>query len=118
MYRGSENEFKASIFFKNCEGIKNTLVICETEYGKVIGGFTPVPWRRYSGDTYVKDESGESFLFSLTTNDKFTLRNSNNALRYDSDYGPMFGNGIDFSVVNSANTDKRNHCSINNGYYN
>jgi hypothetical protein len=120
LYRGSENDFKASTFFENCEGIKNTLVICETQNGKIIGGFTPVPWKKYYSDTYIKDESGQSFVFSLSNNDKFTLQNTNYALRYYQDYGPMFGNGngTDFSILNSANTDKKSICNINNGYYN
>jgi hypothetical protein len=27
-----------------CDGKKNTLTLVKTQYGKVAGGFTPLPW--------------------------------------------------------------------------
>ncbi len=47
-----------------------------------------------TSDTWVQDLKGESFIFSLTNNDKFFLNNKNNAilLRKSKDF-IYFGNG-------------------------
>lgn len=40
--------------------------------GKKIGAFTPLRWE-YGSNNYIADESGHSFVFSLSNNDKFVL---------------------------------------------
>jgi hypothetical protein len=40
-----------------------------------------------------------SFLFSLTENDKFNLVNKENAIRNNSNYGPIFGEGRDLIIL-------------------
>jgi hypothetical protein len=44
LYRASEHSFSTEIFHQLCDGIPDTLVIAETNSGKIIAGFTPVPW--------------------------------------------------------------------------
>jgi TLD len=44
LYRASENGYLAQEFHKKCDTITNTLTLVETEYGKVIGGYTPLAW--------------------------------------------------------------------------
>ena len=46
----------------------------ETEFAKVIGGYTPLKWES-GGGSYKEDPSGESFLFSLSLNEKYQLIN-------------------------------------------
>lgn len=45
MFRASENNFSVKEFHKLCDGIPNTLTLVKTEFNKVIGGFTPIPWK-------------------------------------------------------------------------
>lgn len=45
LFRASENEFFIKEFYKKCSDIKNTLIMIKTEFGKVIGGFTPSVWK-------------------------------------------------------------------------
>lgn len=45
LFRASEHNFRAAEFHKYCDGIANTLTIVKTQYGKIIGGYTPIPWK-------------------------------------------------------------------------
>lgn len=66
LYRASENAFEVNKFFEACEGISPTLIVIKTAHGKIIGGFTPVPWIKYKEKTQSADPSNKTFLFSLT----------------------------------------------------
>ena len=44
LYRASDNQFLAKKFHEKCDGIENTVTIVETEFGKIIGGYTPLKW--------------------------------------------------------------------------
>lgn len=52
LYRASENGFSTPVFYDKCSNIPNTVIIAKTENGKIIGGFTPIPWKRYDTATY------------------------------------------------------------------
>ena len=67
-------------FHEKCDGVADTLVLVETEFGKKIGGYTPVKWS--SKDNWVSDKKFKSFLFSLTEGDKFTLTQEDSALHH------------------------------------
>ncbi len=60
---------KLSLVFKwisNCGQLKNTIILCQTDKGKVIGGYSPLAFNLASiSFDGKKDESGESFTFSL-----------------------------------------------------
>lgn len=75
-----------------------------TEFGKKIGGYTPIPWKIGSGN-YVRDESGQSFLFSLSNKDKLILQDKDKAVGHynNNDYGPYFGSGCDFCISQKSN---------------
>lgn len=45
LYRASENDFSVKRFHQNCDNETDTIVFVQTEFNKIIGGFTPVPWR-------------------------------------------------------------------------
>ena len=66
IYRASLNEFSTKKFWDLCTNIPNTLVVILTERHKVIGGYTPVPWQKYTSTQQQADPSNESFIFSLT----------------------------------------------------
>ena len=47
---------------------------------KIIGGYTPLEMGSDKGDYYSDDHSKRSFIFSLSNNDKFTMKNTSNAI--------------------------------------
>jgi hypothetical protein len=47
LFRASEYEMDAVKFFEKCSNIPYTVVVAETQYGKVIGGYTPLEWQSY-----------------------------------------------------------------------
>ncbi len=103
LYRASENSFKVDKFHDKCDNIPHTLTLCETVNGKVIGGYTPLVWNK--SRQKLKDESGSSFIFSLSNNHKFVLDKRKDAIRQSSVNGPWFGNDFpDFYICDSANT--------------
>ena len=83
------------------------MTILETEFAKVIGGFTTFKWVK-NNDQWVSAVNDEksNFLFSLTNNDKFTItQNAQYCIQtYNNDNnGPSFGGGHDLHVYNKAN---------------
>jgi hypothetical protein len=116
LYRASENNFKIDKFHEKCDNIPHTLTLCETVHGKVIGGYTPLVWSE-SGQK-LKDESGSSFIFSLSNNHKFVLDKSKDAICQSSGHGPIFGNNYpDFYICDSANA-RNSRAEINQSYLN
>ena len=75
LYRASENEFLVSKWHEKCDHIPHTLTIIETEFGKVIGGYTSFSWYKDTTNHYVssRKNSNDHFIFSLTNNDKFII---------------------------------------------
>ena len=64
LYRASENNFSAQEFHRRCDNIGGTITLIETEYGKVIGGYTPLAWNS-SKKHWAADKSMNSFIFSV-----------------------------------------------------
>ena len=119
LYRASENNFQVDKFHEKCDNIAHTLTLCETVHGKVIGGYTPLVWDLSKSGQKLKDESGSSFIFSLSNNHKFVLDKSKDAIYQSSFHGPIFGNGDpDFYICGSANTNKSSYAKINKSYLN
>jgi hypothetical protein len=56
---------------------------------KIIGAYTPLVHDEAPYDAYIEDVSGESFIFSLTDKQKFTLKNKANAIFRHSNKGPI-----------------------------
>ena len=84
----------------------------------MIGGYTPFVWNTKNG-AYLKDESGSSFIFSLTNNHKFTLDKSKYATYTHHTNGPTFGNDLpDFYISNYANTTNNQYAKLNRSYVN
>ena len=91
LYRASEHEFLTARFHDRCDGSGNTLTLLLTEFGKVIGGYTPLPWKMGTGEWY-EDEDEVSFLFSLTLGERYPLVSRERAIWCSRNYGPSFGN--------------------------
>jgi hypothetical protein len=55
LYRASDNLFDIERFHNICDNIPHTLTICETEFGKIVGGYTPIPWQTLEDWEEAKD---------------------------------------------------------------
>lgn len=63
-------------------------------------------WVTKKTGSHIEDESGESFIFSLTNQDKFSLKRKKEAIFAYEMNGPVFGgcgNGYDLYIYNKAN---------------
>ena len=120
LYRASQNDFEAEKFLENCQDVTNTLVVCKTEYGKVIGGYTPLCWRRTGRQEYYGEHNKEIFVFSLTNNDKFFLQYNCYAMKSAPGLGPTFGNtsGLDLTICDKANTVRNSGANVNSAFRN
>jgi hypothetical protein len=106
LYRGTVDGFSTSSFHTKCDGHGNTITIIRTTNDCIFGGFTPSVWHSKGSD--IPDESGTSFIFSVTNPHKkgpmrFPLSNKSCAIYGHSGYGPIFGSGYDIYVTYSSN---------------
>lgn len=106
LYRASEHQFSASEFHKRCDNIPNTLVLLETEYGRVLGGYTPLVWNS-SKKHWAADKSLSSFIFSVDMREKFNLNLAQFAIACNPEKGPIFG-CCDICIVDASNVEKSN----------
>ena len=91
VFKMSENGESWEDFHKYCDNKGPTLVLIKTTKDKIFGGFTPLNWKKEE-NTYIKDISNQTFIFSLNLNKKFDMKNfEQKALRYKTKFGPIFG---------------------------
>jgi hypothetical protein len=81
----------------------------------VIGGYTPLVWNT-NNQAKLKDESGSSFIFSLTNNHKFTFDKSKDATYPYHTIGPTFGNGHNINVSDNSNANTSSSVQSNYAY--
>lgn len=63
LFRASEHSFQARKFHELCDGVSHTLTLLKTEFGKTLGGYTPLSWNSSKG--FGRDEDLETFLLSV-----------------------------------------------------
>jgi hypothetical protein len=96
IFRMDENNNKSEEFHKACDNQGPTLVLIRTKTKRTFGGFTPLDWGKTGGG--IKDESNQTFIFSLNLNKKFNMINQKgDGIYCSSNYGPNFGN-CDFDL--------------------
>ena len=44
LFKASEHKYRAKEFHKVCDGIEDTFVLIQAEYGKTVAGFTHYKW--------------------------------------------------------------------------
>lgn len=116
LYSSSNYGFALHPFHLLCDGVSETITLVWTEFDKKIGGFTPLSWSSQVGD--LADNSKESFIFSLTHDDKFTLQSTEKAIQNSSSQGPRFGGGADLHIFYSENSSNYSYACICNSYHN
>ena len=109
IFRMTEENSKSSDFHKACDKQGPTLVLIKTKSQKTFGGFTPLDWSTTGGG--IKDESNQTFIFSLDLNKKFDIIKIKDQAINRSNDGPKFGdcdikiesnmkNGVSFANSN------------------
>ena len=123
IFRMDENNNKSEEFHKACDNQGPTLVLIKTKTQRTFGGFTPLDWGKTGGG--IKDESNQTFIFSLDLNKKYDmLKIKEQAINRSSD-GPKFGdcdiklesnlrNGVSFAN-NNCNFLSGNNLELTGG---
>ena len=91
IFKMSENGSNGSDFHRYCDNKGPTLILIKTKNNRIFGGFTPLNWINKSAS--IKDESNQTFIFSLNLMKKFDSINykNNPAIICNLNYGPNFG---------------------------
>ena len=91
-------------------------LLCKTSFGKIIGGFTKMPWKYPTiGGLFFIDESYSSFLFSITLGEKYPLKEGKYVICGDKSYGPIIGN-FDLLLVDNSNKNNIGNYDIGTCY--
>ena len=61
IYSSSVDEFKPSTFHEKCTNHVYTITIARSNFGKILGGFSPMKWQNYN--CWIEITGGESFVF-------------------------------------------------------
>ena len=101
IYKATRDGMNASSFHSLCNGISPVLVIVKAKTGSIFGGYSVVPWTTSSAGS-VKDESKQSFVFSLSKQTKHMLIGECAIYDHQS-YGSSFGNTYAFKIYDDVN---------------
>jgi hypothetical protein len=110
LYRGSRDGFTAYAFHKNCDNKGPTItVIVSQAYGKIFGGYTEASWNA----TGTEKKDNDSFLFSLSTSEKFNHKSGAGIFCHSGGLS-CFGGclGPDLSISNNCNIQTPNRADI------
>ncbi|MCO4761805.1 MAG: TLD domain-containing protein [Myxococcales bacterium] len=104
-YRRSVHGASSSTFHSRCNNKGPTMTIIKNNLGYIYGGYAPVSWK--SKGSYVA--TTQSFLFSVTSNNKYAYYKSSGNAMYDrSNYGPTWGGNHDLYVNGNMTTGYAN----------
>ena len=85
-YKATIDSDKASVFHKECDEAKSTLVLIKSKNGKRFGGYTSCSWK---GDSKVKKDEN-AFLFSLDKMKVYPIISGQDAIGCYPENGPVF----------------------------
>ena len=85
----TKNGSNSEEFHKACDNQGPTLILIKTTKNRTFGGFTPLNWITRGGGQ--KDQSNQTFIFSLDLMKKYDLINKNKDAIICSSDGPKFG---------------------------
>ena len=107
IFKMTENGFTSKDFHNYCDNKGATLILIKTSNDEIIGGFTPLNWESPIERENKYDESGSTFLFSLTLNQKFDIikKYYTSAIINKASFGPIFGVG-DLYLMNNLKEGK------------
>ena len=112
LYRGSRDGFDTSPIHQCCSGAHPTLLLVKSEYGKVFGAYISIPWLEQQQDA----SETKAFLFSLDTQEIFTLKRTVKAhVRFDSCTMVGFNGGskgTDLMIQSECNKRQISHSKL------
>ena len=103
LFTASEHNFSAAAFHERCDDIEDTIVLIETDNGKMIGGYTHYPWTSPENAEPVNDPDCKAFIFSQDMMDIFKPQNGNSLIVRWKNAGPIFGSGHDIFISDGCN---------------
>jgi len=59
-------------FIEKCKNYEKTIVVAKSNFGKILGGYSPMKWRNFHGKPWKTVTGGSSFLF-FYENDKLRI---------------------------------------------
>ncbi len=86
-YKSSASGLSILNFHKGCDKVGPTITIIKTDDGDILGGYTKNTW----GGRQDKKPDNSAFLFNLSKQTKFPVKNEKNAMTSDEDYFLIFG---------------------------
>ena len=102
LYRKSRDSDKSIMFHKNCDYIRGTVILIETQDNLRFGGFTNETWE---GNNIAKNDN-TAFLVSFNNNKIYDIKQNHCAIFCSQSYGPCFcGNNNNFSLFIHDNSD-------------
>jgi hypothetical protein len=116
LFKATRDGFAHFDFKEKCAGKTDTLLIAITNYDKIIGGFTPLPWENTDEHVYLRDDSERSFMFSLDKKQKLRLISPEHAICLAPDSGPIFGGGSDLEIVDNCNVNYNKFYRVGHSY--
>ena len=113
LYRRSRDGGRGKDFYKRCNLKSPTISLFKVKNGPCIGGYTEAKWNK-SRSTFISDPA--AFLFSLTAQLYFPVKNHKNAIYCKGNWGPTFG--FDLRSFNEPNDFDDNYfCRLINSIY-
>lgn len=109
LFRKTRDGSNGTDFHRYCDNKGPTLILIETNKGKIFGGYTPI---NLESPDYQDKIDDLTFIFSLNSMTKFTKYKEGYSIRLNKDFGPIFGTGHDFYLNQDMNLG---YC--NNGNY-
>lgn len=117
IFKASENGFSLNSFNEKVEGKTPTLTIMKNNHGKILGGFTSIAWRPPSKSIeFLEDKSKTSFVFSLSLQKKYDLKENSIAVCHSVNSCAVFGLN-DLEIVENADKNFNYFSNIGTSFY-
>ena len=90
IYKATRDGGTGKDFHRYCDNQKATLTLIESTNGYIFGGYITIPWESTSSWEYRANDN-DAFIFSITNNLKYPIKNKNKVISIHNNYGPDFG---------------------------
>ena len=118
LYKATRDGDSINDFHLKCGNNSPTICIIITDTGKMIGGYTTIPWIN-EDKAFISDEN--AFIFSVDSKEKYNLKkelNGKYAIYHGYSYCCCFGYcGDDLAVGNKFLQGNNSYCCGNNNEY-
>jgi len=109
IYSSSAEGFNQTTFRDKCKNHVHTICVARSNFGKILGGYSPMKWANFD---YTKVTGGESFVFFYDEEKLRICSQKSGAEVYSTGvYLSVFGN---FYNAFDVRNDKRSWAGINN----